>query len=189
MGTPKAGLRLAGRTFLAHAIAALDGGGVGDVVVVAGASVEAVRAALPEDRAVSVVLNPAPERGQLSSLKIALAHLGMAADVDAVVVALVDHPAVRATTVAALLAAADDDPATTIALPTHAGRRGHPVLFARALWQELLDTPDDLGARAVVRADPGRVRLVPVDDPGVVTDVDTPEDLERLLAAEPHGGA
>jgi len=181
MGTPKAGLRFGERTFLDHVIAALEAGGVGDVVVVAGEAVAAVRAALPVGRTITIALlrNHAPERGQLSSLKIALRHVRAAIpDAGAIVMALVDHPAVHAGTVAALAAAGD----SAIAVPTYDGRRGHPVLFGRAVWQELLDTPDEVGARAVVRADAGRVRLVPVDDPGILVDVDTPEDFRRLLA-------
>jgi molybdenum cofactor cytidylyltransferase len=186
MGTPKAGLRFAGQTFLAHVITALENGGVGAIAVVAGEAIAAVQAALPAGRASTLLRNPAPERGQLSSLKIALAHVRQAhPEAAAIVVALVDHPAVRASTVAALLAAAESDPTAAIVLPEHAARRGHPVLFGRTVWQELLDTSDDLGARAVVRADPGRVRVVPVDDPGILVDVDTPDDLQALLKAAP----
>jgi molybdenum cofactor cytidylyltransferase len=183
MGTAKAGLIYAERTFLAHVIAALSGGGVADVVVIAGAAEAAVRAALPAGSNVPVVRNPAPDRGQLSSLKIALEHVRETMpDAAAIVVALVDHPAIRATTVARLLTAAAEPKPLPIVLPTHDGRRGHPVLFGRPVWQEILGTADDLGAGAVVRADPGRVREVAVDDPGILVDIDTPEDFRRLLA-------
>src|SRR5207244_5630298 len=116
------------------AIGALEGGGAGDIVVVAGADVTAVRAALPPGRTIPLLLNPAPERGQLSSLKVALRHVRAALpDAGAIVMALVDHPAVRASTVAGLIAAASD---AAIVVPTYGGRRGHPVLFARSVWQE-----------------------------------------------------
>lgn len=189
MGTAKAGLLLAGRTFLAHALTALEEGGVDALVVVWGAAPESVTAALPDaSRGVAVVQNPTPERGQLSSLKIALEHVGTAwPGAEAAVVSLIDHPAVRPATVAALLAAARQPAAPAIVLPAHRGRRGHPVVFARTVWPELLATADQLGARAVVRADPGRVRVLDVDDPGILLDVDTPEDLRRLIAPAPRG--
>jgi molybdenum cofactor cytidylyltransferase len=188
MGTAKAALRFAGQTFLERVVHTLRTGGVDHVVVVAGAAADAVRGALPAGSDVPLLLNPAPERGQLSSLKIALGHLARGpGDVTAAVVALVDHPAVQPATVAALLGRAAQDPPATIVVPSYRGRRGHPVLFDRAVWQELLDTPDELGARAVVHADPARLALAAVDDPGILVDVDTPSDLARLLAGTPPG--
>jgi molybdenum cofactor cytidylyltransferase len=190
MGVAKAGLLHDGRTFLARVVGALHDGGIADVVVVSGSAHEAVLAALPVSQHVPVLRNPEPERGQLSSLKVALAAL-LARDVRpaAAVVALVDHPAIRAQTVAALIAAwakgtvgdvPPDGPA--IVVPVHDGRRGHPVLFAADVWNELLATPDALGARAVVHARPARVVELEVDDPGIRIDVDTPADLASLTA-------
>jgi molybdenum cofactor cytidylyltransferase len=66
-----------------------------------------------------------------------------------------------------------------IVVPVWSGRRGHPVLFARELFPELLAAPLAAGARHVVWADPGRVLEVP-SDPGVLTDVDTPADYREL---------
>lgn len=187
MGRPKAGLLLEGRTFLAHAIATQRAAGIATIVVVAGADRGAVEAAMPASASAVLLDNPAPERGQLSSLKVALAHLLGDPAVTAALVALIDHPGVTAATLGRILAAARSAHHAAIVLPTHAGRRGHPVLFARAVWRELLATPDELGARAVVRSDPRRVLEVAVDDPGVLLDVDTPSDLQRLRAGTPRG--
>lgn len=188
MGVAKAGLVHAGRTFLARVVGTLRAGGAGDVVVVAGSAHDAVRAALPAGDPARVLRNPAPERGQLSSLKVALAHLaapGAGTPPLGVVVALVDHPTVSAATVARLIAALRGPDAPAIVLPTHAGRRGHPVAFAARVWPELLACPDEQGARAVVHADPARVVEVAVDDPGILVDVDTPDDFRRLTAGPP----
>ena len=76
-----------------------------------------------------------------------------------------------------------------IAIARYRGRRGHPVLFARELFVELAAAPENQGARAVVLADPSRVAYVDVDDPGVLADLDTPEDLERAGQARPPGGS
>lgn len=190
MGMPKAGLVHEGRTFLARVVGALRDGGVDDVVVVSGSAHDAVLAALPSGDPACVVRNPDPERGQLSSLKVALEDLCRRRPrPDAALMALVDHPAIAASTVQRLLGAWSEagvaraaalSPA--IVVPTHQGRRGHPVLFAAHVWAELLATPDELGARAVVHADAARVLEVPVDDAGVRVDVDTPDDLLRLTS-------
>ena len=189
MGVPKAGLVHDGRTFLARVVGALRGGGITDVVVVSGSAHDAVLAALPSGDPAHVVRNPDPERGQLSSLKVALEELDRRRPPpDAALMALVDHPALAAPPVLRLLgvwSGADVAGATAppaIIVPTHEGRRGHPVLFAARVWAELLATPDDLGARAVVHADAARVLEVPVEDAGVRIDVDTPDDFLRLTS-------
>lgn len=190
MGVAKAGLLHDGQTFLARVVGALHGGGIADVVVVSGSAHESVLAALPASDHALVLRNPDPERGQLSSLKVALATLRTrAARPAAALVALVDHPAIRAETVSVLVEAWSEGTARggtpggpMIVVPVHEGRRGHPVLFAAGVWDELLATPDELGARAVVHARPERVHEVAVDDPGIRIDVDTPADLASLTA-------
>ncbi len=63
------------------------------------------------------------------------------------------------------------------AAPTHEGRRGHPVLFGRDLLPTLATAQGDQGARGALAGLGGRLVLVPVDDPGVLIDVDRPGDL------------
>lgn len=176
MGRPKATLRIGEETFAGRLLRGLREAGLEPIVVVAGLHAEETRAALPAD--VRLLVNPDPSRGQLSSLKIALRELASAdPPVAAALVALVDHPAVRTDT---LIRLRDASASHAIVVPRHAGRRGHPVVFAHALFDELREAPDALGARAVVRRDPARVRELEVDDPGVLVDVDTPADFERL---------
>ena len=69
-------------------------------------------------------------------------------------------------------------------MPTFKGKGGHPVIFGRAAFEELLDTPDGDGAKAVVRADPGRVLKVEVDDPAVVQDLNTPSEYQTMRRRE-----
>jgi molybdenum cofactor cytidylyltransferase len=61
----------------------------------------------------------------------------------------------------------------------HDGRRGHPVIFDRALFAEILSAPEKEGARFVVNADASRVAYVDLNDPGINLDLDTPSDLAR----------
>ena len=125
-----------------------------------------------------MVENPNFNRGQLSSLKVGLAEViaGGPQAVAAVVVHLADHPLVAPATFRALV---DDyrKTASPIVVARYNGRRGHPVIFDRAVFAELMAAPEHQGARVVVNADAARVRYVDVDDPGVVLDLDTPADL------------
>lgn len=183
MGAPKAGLVVGGETFVARILRRLADAGCAPLVVVSGAHHEAVVAALPSAPGATVLRNPDPERGQLSSLRVALRALSTNPDgVAGAVVALVDHPAVAGPTYAALVSAGLTG-ARPIVVPTHDGRRGHPVVFGREVWAELLATPDDAGARAVVLRDPGRVIELAVDDPGIHVDVDTPQVLAQIPGA------
>ena len=124
------------------------------------------------------VTNPHPERGLGTSIASGVAALPP--DVDAVVVALADEPALDHRWIAAVIARYRAGAGRTmIVAPTFRGTRRHPVLFDRGVFPELLRLGGDGGAREVVDRDAGRVALVPFDESGTAA-VDTPEDLARL---------
>jgi molybdenum cofactor cytidylyltransferase len=199
MGTPKGLLRLAGRTFARRVVEALVEGGCDRAVVVVRAGDEATareaRAAGAE-----IMENPDPGEGPITSLRLALERLP--GDVRWVVWLPLDHPRVRGGTVRALVeamraaegrdgtgagAGAGGEPEPPVlALPLHGGERGHPAVFGRAVFAELLDPDVDGGARTVVHRhlDAGTVLLVETDDPGVLVDVDTPEEYEALVRGD-----
>jgi molybdenum cofactor cytidylyltransferase len=101
------------------------------------------------------------------------------ADADGWLVALADMPFIRDETILAIRAAIEEG--ASIAAPVHhaSGTRGHPVGFAGALRRELLALQGDEGARSVLARHRDAVRLVSVDDIGILRDIDRPEDLER----------
>jgi len=179
MGTPKALLKVGGESFLALAAGALRAGGCAEVVVVVGGDAAAAAVAREAARlGTHVVENRRPDAEQIDSLRLALDALSP--DVEAVVVTPVDFPRVHAHTVAQLCNAFRADPAP-IVVPVSAGVLGHPTLFARAVFPELRAGPLPEGARTVVAAHAHDRREVPVDDPAILLDVDTPADYERLL--------
>jgi CTP:molybdopterin cytidylyltransferase MocA len=179
-GSAKASLRLPdGRTFLAAVSASARAAGCHRVLVVVGRPhQQETRAAAFAAGITEIVENPDPDRGMTSSLAVAIDYLG-SQGVDGALVWPVDHALVRASTVEAILGACRRD---RIVVPSDpGGRGGHPTAFGASLWSELCDAvalPD--GARAVVRADPGRVIRVAVSDPGAFLDVDTPEELRQV---------
>lgn len=172
-----------GRTFLGRLAATFAEAAVDPVVVVAaGANVAPIAAAVRDAALpVSVVVNPEPGRGQLSSLVAGLDALA-GRPVDAVVVTPVDHPLVSPGTVRRLIEAWRAS-AAPIVRPQHRGRHGHPVIFAAALFDELRAGDPSLGARAVVARHASLALDVPVVDPGAFDDIDTPDDYERLIGA------
>jgi molybdenum cofactor cytidylyltransferase len=121
------------------------------------------------------IVNPNPRSEQAASLRLALA--GLANDpAEAVVVWPVDHPFVHVLSVRALMDAFKRTRAP-IVLPVYEGRRGHPVLFARTVWLELMTATG--GARTVVHAHAADVVEVPVPDHGVTRDIDTRSDMPQ----------
>jgi molybdenum cofactor cytidylyltransferase len=173
MGRPKAALTL-GR----------DGPSFVDAITntLAAAGVSAVRVVVFPGRErpnSDDVINPNPASGMLSSVQCGVRALP--SGLDAVFVWPVDHPLVERDTVIALIAAFRGS-APPVVVPTHDGRRGHPVLFAARVLPELLVADGTRGAAAVVHAHDDRLEL-PVADRGVLCDIDTPEDYARLVGA------
>lgn len=185
MGGPqKLLLPYQGVALVRRAAEALLGAGLSPVVVVVGADAEAVEGELRGPR-LQVIRNPRHAEGMGTSVAAGVAALG--SGVGAVAVALGDMPRLRADTVRALHRAFLAT-GRGIAVPLWEGRRGHPVLFDLTRYRpHLLGLTGDEGARSVLQSCPDDVLEVPVDDPGVVLDVDTPEDFSQL-AAEPGTG-
>ena len=179
MGSPKALLRYQGQTFIERICTAFLTAGVDELIVVLGARAAQLRQALPTQANLRTVENPRYFQGQLSSLMTGIGALSP--ESEAAVVNLVDHPLVTAETITALIASFRAAP-LPILIAAYQGRRGHPVLFSSQVYGEILAAPLDQGAKVVVRKDPSRVREVPLDDPGILADIDTPEDYTRHIA-------
>jgi molybdenum cofactor cytidylyltransferase len=103
------------------------------------------------------------------------------AEAGAWLVALADMPGIAPGTIRDLAAALREG--TSLVAPTHEGCRGHPVGFGRAWLDPLRSLRGDVGARGLIEGALDRLTLIPVDDPGILWDVDTPEDLQGPPAA------
>jgi molybdenum cofactor cytidylyltransferase len=181
MGYPKPLLKIGNETYLAHLARAMLAV-VARVTIVVGAHADRIRSAIPSDSRLAIVDNPDYRRGQLSSIKAALRSLPP--DTTAALIHLTDHPTVTTATFSAVVARYRESK-SPIVVARYRGRRGHPVLFGRELFAELLEAAEDQGARVVVNADPAWVCYVDVDDPGILLDLDTPEDLDRAGLERP----
>ncbi|MGH7557627.1 MAG: nucleotidyltransferase family protein [Gemmatimonadota bacterium] len=181
MGEPKALLDVEGTSFLERAARVLAEGGCDPVFVVVPPGETGERLLELARRAgARGIVNPEPDAEQIDSLRVGLEALEP--HVVAAAVLPVDHPRVRTATIAALLAAFHASGAP-IVRPIYGDRPGHPVLFARDLWTELRAPDLEEGARDVVHRHHGEIEEVPVDDPGLVIDVNTPEEYAREVKA------
>ncbi len=172
-----------GPTFVRRLAQAFCDGGLPEALVVGRPDDAALRAEVESlGVAARLVENANADAGQLSSLVAGL----QAADrpgIRAVLVAPVDSPLINAETVRAVVSAFDASHAPIVRARYHE-RNGHPVLFARALFHELRHADPAVGARAVLRAHAGQILNVDVEDPGVVTDVDTPDEYRRTFGLD-----
>ena len=183
MGRPKALLRHvpSGRTFVEHLIRTARSAGL-DPVLVVGRRGEQALADEVARHAGWPVLNDDPDLGQLSSIKAGLSA-AVANGATAIMVLPVDVPLLSTAVLVTVLRTSGTECAP-IVRACYRGRHGHPVLFTSAVFDELRAADPAVGARAVVRADPTRVMDVEVDDPGVIFDIDTPEDYRRAFGRD-----
>lgn len=172
MGRPKALLPIGEATFLGRLIsiyrACCD-----PLIVVLGHQAAEIRAGTPA-LGVTWVVNEHPELGQFSSLQAGLRALPEGVDC---LFQPIDYPAVASGTVERL--AKSEGP---LVIPRHDGTRGHPVRISPAIVAELLALPATGQARDVIRSHYPAATFVDVADPGIVTDIDTPEDFARWIA-------
>lgn len=175
MGSPKALLEFRGETFLDRLIRCFEEQ-CSPVIVVLGHEPEVIRAGVRSPGKAEFLLNPQYHLGQLSSLQCGLR--AVAAEVEGVIFAPVDHPNIEAATVSRLI-----DSGATVAIPQYLGRHGHPVLFSRSLISEFLALAPDDQARTVLHRHAGETRYIDVPDAGILDDIDDPEAYRRLLAS------
>jgi len=179
MGRPKLVLPtgVPGETFASRILGTLNTAGADDLLMVVRPQSD-VDAAIAGVRVpVRILVNSDPETGQLSSLLLALNVIDRPG-VSGLLVALVDVPLVSVATVRAVLAAYRAS-AAPIVRPVDGGRHGHPVIFDRAVFDELRRANPRTGAKAIVQAHLTEIVGVPVADEGAFVDIDTPLDYER----------
>lgn len=104
-------------------------------------------------------------------------------DADGWIVALADMPLIETATIHRIADALRSG--ALIAAPTYRGQRGHPVGFSGSLGSRLSSLTGDAGARAIVHQESDHVQTIDVDDPGVLADIDTREQLNSVNAKPP----
>lgn len=182
MGRPKLLLPFNGGPLIAGVVNALLGGGVEEIVLVTAPEDEDLRGWARRSGIESAV-NPDPDRGMLSSIREGIGALGGAEELArrgaTLLVSPADLPNLQVETVFELLRRMRESGAP-IAEPVFQGKRGHPLAIAPRLIPEIETLDLDAGLRQLRNRHEAELLEVPVEDAGVVQDVDTPEEYERL---------
>ncbi len=180
-GAPKQLLPWQGRPLIAHVADMAWMAGLSPVVVVVGAEAEQVTPALA-GREVCVLRNYRWQEGMSTSLSLGVAALP--ATVEAAIFLPVDQPLVDARFLRSLAMYWREHNAGIVVPVGREERRGTPVLFARRFFPELAQLTGDIGGRALFAQYADELVTMPVADPDILTDVDTPAAYEALLARQ-----
>jgi molybdenum cofactor cytidylyltransferase len=186
MGSLKPLLRVFGRTFLEHVVSEARQSDLIGVKIILGHLADIILKSLPQFEA-DVVINPAYEQGQLSSLIQGLKAI-QGHSIDGVMLFLVDHPFISRHVINKLLQSYSEHE-QPIVIPTFRGRRGHPLIFGRELFSELINAPLDRGAVSVVKRHQEDILSIEVGDEGVLIDIDTPEAYQEYVVKAGKVGA
>lgn len=177
MGSNKLMEAWQGKPLVRYAAEAMAQANLEERIVVAGHEAEKIEAALAGLN-LKTIRAPHYNQGMSQSLKSGLHALSD--DMDAALVLLGDMPRIKAEHLALLMAAFDVGEGRTICVPTFEGKRGNPVLFGRAYFEELLAVQGDMGGRQIIQSNSDAVVEVPMQDDAIFLDVDTPDALKTL---------
>ncbi len=175
---PKCLLELGGVPLIRRQLIALSGAGVDEVVVVLGHHADVIEPVV-QQFPVTLVRNPRPQDGQVSSLRVGLAAL--AGKLDAVLVALADQPLINAQDITSVISAYKKRAeGTSVLVPMVGGEPGNPVVFSAEVREQILAGDANVGCRQWRAAHPQEVAHFVTDNRRFRVDVDTEEDLARF---------
>ena len=167
-----------GTPLIVHAMSTLKGAKLDHILVVTGHDADQIAPLLPEGTATAH--NTHFAEGMSTSVKTAIQNLPD--EIDGALFMLADMPDVNASTLDELIAAIKDHPDALAIVPTWQGKRGNPVLWRREAFPLLTNLQGDQGARQIMMDHADRVIDLPVDDSGILLDVDTEAALKALSA-------
>jgi molybdenum cofactor cytidylyltransferase len=176
MGSAKQLLRLEDRPLLQHVLDHVRASAVSEIVLVLGFAAEEIRRKIDLQN-VRVVLNGDYQRGMGTSLKAGLSAVD--AQCAGALIVLADQPFVRPATLDRLMAEHLRSRAQ-IVIPTYRGFRGNPVLLDRSVFAEVMTLDGDVGCRAIFGDHLEGIVKLPLDDAGILLDIDRQSDFEAM---------
>ena len=177
MGQSKQLLPVRGEPAVRYCVRQMLDAGIETIIVVLGVNREKIRPVLV-DLPVGIAVNTRLKSHMAESVSKGLAKIPAA--VTGIMVALCDHPLVSQATYAALAAHHFQAP-DSILLPVYRGKGGHPTVFPHDLCGGV---DSGIPLNRVVHANTGRISRIQVNDPGIVQDMDTPDDYQRMLTLD-----
>jgi len=185
MGAVKQLLQVDGRPLLQHVLDKVRASAIGEIILVLGHAADAIRQELDLEQ-INLVINGDYRQGMGSSLKVGLSAVDPQAK--AAIVVLADQPFVRPATLDRLIRQ-HSRTGVQIVIPTYHGFRGNPVLLDRSVFPEVMGLAGDVGCRAIFGDHDEGIVKVPVEDVGILLDIDQPGDYEKLRSTHARADA
>ena len=183
-GRPKALLELGGVPLVLRQLIALSDAGVDELVIVLGHHAQQILPVI-QHFPLTVVHNPRPDDGQVSSQRLGLAALNP--NLDAVLIALADQPLISEQDITSVIGAFKKRPeGTAVVVPRVAGQPGNPVIFSAAVREQILAGEGDVGCRQWRSANPRAVHHFDTESQRFIVDLDTLEDVELFERRTGH---
>jgi molybdenum cofactor cytidylyltransferase len=176
MGEAKQLLRFGGNTLLEQVIENVRGSRVDEIVLVLGHEAKTIQERVGIKN-LKVAVNEAYQQGMGTSLRTGLAALD--SGIDGALIVLADQPFVRPATLDLLIREYERSRAQ-ILIPMYKGFRGNPVLLDRSVFAEVMGLGGDIGCRAIFGDHLEGIVKVPVEDIGILLDLDSKADIERM---------
>ena len=170
---------IAGKPMVRHVADAAAAAGLAGLYVVTGNAPGAVRAAL-EGIAFEEIPNPDFRNGLATSLAAGVRRLMQEDDLDGAIILLGDMPLVTAGLIQRLIAAFAPSEGHAICVPVLDGKRGNPILWSARFFPDMAGIQGDTGAKHLLGENAEWIAEVPVDDPAIFRDIDTPAALAAL---------
>jgi len=181
MGKSKPLLKIKDKTFLEQIISALKASDVDRITIVLGAGAEMIKNSI-DLSGINTVINKDYQKGQLSSLIAAIKDAPQ--ETDAILVCLVDNPFITKEVINKIIAKFKETN-NPIIVPVFNRKRGHPTLFSRSMFSELVNAPKEQGARYVLRSNAEKVLELETSESTILTGIDTPEDYRFQFGTNP----
>ena len=181
MTKPKPLLTFGDHTFLEQIISVLKLSDVDQITVVLGAQAETVKKSIVLSET-NIVINKDYSKGQLSSLIVAIEYTTK--ETEAILVCLVDMPFITKEVVDEIISKFKQTN-NPIIVPIFNKKRGHPVLFSRSLFNELINAPQEQGARYVLYSNEEKILELDTPESGILVGINTPDDYKFHFGIDP----
>jgi molybdenum cofactor cytidylyltransferase len=180
MGFPKQLIEICGEKIIRIVVKKVLNVGFGDIVVVLGHMAGDIARYIDDMIGIKIIVNPRYREGMSTSLIEGIKNLRQ--DIEAFMVILGDQPFVSKETMEKIIETYYGmERKPLMVVPTYRGLRGNPVLISSRIAKEIMSLRGDIGARALMERYKAYISYIEIQDPGVVLDIDTKEDLEKAL--------